>query len=149
MYPLADITVEVDGCSIKTVVAVCDTLPMDVLLGTDVLELGSLLRKVEDRSKNDSLALVATTWSRAKKEAEEERLRSEKQLASGVSPNPVEEQGSDVWDIGTKLDNSVLQGGWEKVHLSRRQKCEDGNTNWYVHIPQQIPICSRQCQPRA
>ena len=32
MYPMADICVELDGCTIDTVVAVSDTLPMDVLL---------------------------------------------------------------------------------------------------------------------
>ena len=33
MYPMADICVELDGCTIDTVAAVSDTLPMDVLLG--------------------------------------------------------------------------------------------------------------------
>ena len=37
--------VEVDGCTIHTVAVVCNTLPMDILLGTDVAELDSLLRK--------------------------------------------------------------------------------------------------------
>ena len=32
MYPMADICVELDGCTIDTVAAVSDTLPMDVLL---------------------------------------------------------------------------------------------------------------------
>ena len=46
---------EVDGCTIHTLAAVCNTLPMDVLLGTDVAELDCLLRKVENQSRKDSL----------------------------------------------------------------------------------------------
>ena len=54
---------------------------MDVLLGTDVAELDSLLRKVEGQSWKGSLALVATTQSRARKEAEEEMHCVEKQAS--------------------------------------------------------------------
>ena len=54
---------------------------MDILLGTDVAELDSLLRKVEGQSWKGSLALVATTRSRARKEAEEEMHCVEKQAS--------------------------------------------------------------------
>ena len=64
LCPMAEVEMEVDGCTIHTVAAVCNTLPMDVLLGTDVVELDSLLRKVEDQSRKGSLVLVVTTRSR-------------------------------------------------------------------------------------
>ena len=41
LYPMAEVNLEVDGCTIITVAAVSDTLPMDVLLGTGVPELGN------------------------------------------------------------------------------------------------------------
>ena len=36
LYPMAKVNVEVDGCTISVVAAVSDTVPMDVLLRTDV-----------------------------------------------------------------------------------------------------------------
>ena len=62
MYPMADICVELDGCTIDTVTAVSDTLPMDVLLGTDVPELGRLLSQASERAE----VFMATTRAQAK-----------------------------------------------------------------------------------
>ena len=45
LYPMAEVEMEVDGCTIHTLAAVCNTLPMDVLLGTDVAELDCLLER--------------------------------------------------------------------------------------------------------
>ena len=63
LYPMARVEMEVDGCTIKTVAAVCNTLPMDVLLGTDVAELDTLLRNMKKCLQEGTLALVATTRS--------------------------------------------------------------------------------------
>ena len=125
LYPMAEVEMEVDGCTIHTVAAVCNTLPMDVLLGTDVAELDSLLRTVEDQSRKGSLVLAVTTRSRARKEAEDETLRTKKQQVSGVKPNSLEQKEGDVWDMGTKLDDSIFHGGWEKAYVSRKQKREE------------------------
>ena len=125
LYPLAEVVVEVDGCSISTVAAVCGTLPMDVLLGTDVKELDGLLKKARDQSRRRSLALVATTRSRARQKAQEERHHVEKQQASSVSPHSLSVGEEDTWDVGTKLDDTIFHGGRGKVRLSRRQKRED------------------------
>ena len=43
VYPMAQICLEVDGHKINTAAAVSNTLPMAVLLGTDVPELLTLL----------------------------------------------------------------------------------------------------------
>ena len=45
LYPLADVTMDVGGVAIQVRAAVSDTLPVSVLLGTDVCELGRLLRE--------------------------------------------------------------------------------------------------------
>ena len=44
MYPLAKTEMELDGVNVSVKVAVADSLPASVLLGTDVPELGRLLR---------------------------------------------------------------------------------------------------------
>ena len=44
LYPLAKISLEVEGRSIEVEAAISETLPMSVLLGTDVPELPELLR---------------------------------------------------------------------------------------------------------
>ena len=43
LYPVAEVEVEVGGRRIQVEAAVSDTLPVSVLLGTDVEELGELL----------------------------------------------------------------------------------------------------------
>lgn len=43
LYPLAQVSIEVEGRSITVEAAVTDTLPMAVLLGTDIPELTELL----------------------------------------------------------------------------------------------------------
>ncbi|KAL5481324.1 hypothetical protein EMCRGX_G021460 [Ephydatia muelleri] len=101
LCPMAEVEMEVDGCTIHTVAAVCNTLPMDALLG------------------------AVTTRSRARKEAEDETLRTKKQQVSGVKPNLLEPKEGDVWDMGAKLDDSIFHGGREKAYVSRKQKREE------------------------
>ena len=81
LYPMAEVEMEVDGCTIHTVAAVCNTLPMDVLLGTDVAELDSLLRTVEDQSRKGSLVLAVTTRSMQGKEGSRGRNAAHKEAA--------------------------------------------------------------------
>eukprot|EP00731_Ephydatia_muelleri_P002492 Em0001g2492a len=78
LYPMAEVNIEVDGCTISAVAAVSDTVPMDVLLGTDVPEVGKLLSRVSADFREQSNALVAITRARARQEAEakKESLRS-------------------------------------------------------------------------
>lgn len=68
---------------------------------------------MEDQSQKGTLALVAITQSRARKDAEEEKHCMNKQHVSGVSANSLEQKESDDWGMGTKLDNSVLHGRQE------------------------------------
>ena len=85
LYPMAEVNIEVDGCTISAVAAVSDTLPMDVLLGTDVPELGKLLSRVSAEFREQSNALVATTRARARQEAEAEKESLQKQKSATES----------------------------------------------------------------
>lgn len=44
LYPLAEVEMELDGVPMRVKAAVADRLPVSVLLGTDVPELGRLLQ---------------------------------------------------------------------------------------------------------
>ena len=136
LYPMAEVNIEVDGCTISAVAAVSDTLPMDVLLGTDVPELGKLLSRVSAEFREQSNALVATTQARARQEAEAEKESLQKQQRSKVRPNPVlpvEDIQPEVWNMGDELGGSIFMGGRERPLLSRSQK-RDGRERYRQRV---------------
>ena len=65
-----------------------DTLPVDVLLGTDVEQLRNLRERGVPRKVTDKVAggngMVVVTRARARKELEEEIFRRGKEVQSGV-----------------------------------------------------------------
>ncbi|KAL5479605.1 hypothetical protein EMCRGX_G023152 [Ephydatia muelleri] len=87
LYPLADIRMKVDGTPIRVEAAVADTLPVDVLLGTDVKQLSNLLGRSVPRKITDKVAggdgMVVVTRARARQELEE-IFRRGKEVQSGV-----------------------------------------------------------------
>lgn len=60
LYPLAEITIEVDDHKMQVKAAVSSTLPMAVLLGTDSPELSDLLNGHTLSQRPVDKALVAT-----------------------------------------------------------------------------------------
>ncbi len=71
LYPLAKVTLEVDGFPLLVEAAVSETLPVSVLLGTDVPELGSLLglEGAAGSATSEADALVVTTRAQARRQA--------------------------------------------------------------------------------
>eukprot|EP00731_Ephydatia_muelleri_P036009 Em0191g4a len=82
-----DIRMKVDGTPIRVEAAVADTLPVDVLLGTDVKQLSNLLGRSVPRKITDKVAggdgMVVVTRARARQELEE-IFRRGKEVQSGV-----------------------------------------------------------------
>ena len=74
LYPLADVIIKVEGHDLTVRAAVSETLPMSVLLGTDVPQLGQLLHSNPAliHSHGVEHALV-TTRSQARKHEEDQR----------------------------------------------------------------------------
>ena len=70
LYPLAKISLEVEGRPITVEAAVSSTLPMSVLLGTDNPELSTLL---EESSEEPEQAFVVTTRAASRRMEEEEK----------------------------------------------------------------------------
>ena len=81
LYPLADIRMKMDGTPIRLEAAMADTLPVDVLLGTDVEQLSNLLGRSVPRGAS---LMVAVTRARARQELEDEISRRGKEVQSGV-----------------------------------------------------------------
>jgi hypothetical protein len=93
LYPLAKIDMVVDGMPIKVEAAVSEILPVPVLLGTDVMELTQLLggADTEIGKSTPEDVMVVVTRAQARKQLEEELLRRENEVRSGVKPNQLEE----------------------------------------------------------
>ena len=127
--------------------AVSDTLPMAVLLGTDVPELADLLDGeflgTQANQQQGDKALLVTTRAKAKQQQEAEVLQQQRELESGVRPNTLDEyKDSEVVSAdeesvkGTVVDldgeeegswmdqfgEELFQPGHEKTKLSRREK---------------------------
>ena len=115
LYPLVEL--EVDGRSIRVEAAVSESLPVAVLLGTDVPELYQLLGGEAPESPTEE-AMVVVTRAQARQQQDEEVARQNKELASGVQPRPVEEL------VGSEFADDLFVPGRtrERAPQTRSQK---------------------------
>ena len=111
LYPLAEVQMEVSGRRIQVEAAVSDTLPMSVLLGTDVAELSELLgsETLKGPQQKDE-ALVVMTRAQAKKQEIVEATQHRKELESGGQAKPVVEVDSDGEDAGQEPMPTEVSG---------------------------------------
>ena len=99
LYPLAEVDLEVESYPIHVEAAISDTIPMPVLLGTDVPELTTLLTgSLEDISspiqpKGEALAVMAR--ARAKRQ-EEAAVQTQKERESGAQPTTLLEDSHQI-----------------------------------------------------
>ena len=88
-YPVAEVNIRVSGVPLLVEAAVADSLPVPVLLGTDVPQLFQLLgQTIQGNEAEAENVLVVTTRSRAREQLEEEMVRNEKERVSGARPSP-------------------------------------------------------------
>ena len=95
---MANVQMEIDGQVIEVEAAVSTTLPVSVLLGGDVPELKQLIgNNLQGEFTEPADVMVVVTRAQAKKHLEEEIIRREREVLSGVKPSPVEglEQSGD------------------------------------------------------
>lgn len=115
LYPLTEISLKVAGCHITVEAAVSETLPMSVLLGTDVPELTELL--VEQTSKRSEEAYAVTTRATF---SMRERRNHEGQVASAESLEIMHQSGSTVWM--EELDDELFEVS--KVRTRKEKRAE-------------------------
>ena len=115
-YPLATLELDIDGLSLPVTAAVAEKLPVSVLLGTDVPELGKLMNQ-PPQALPDAL-VVTRAPAKANRQAEAEA--QDKQEQSQVRPSLVDEPNPfSSWDADLFQDTRVRQT------LTRREKREE------------------------
>ena len=113
VYPLARVEVEVNGQTHEVEAAVSSTLPMSMLMGTDMPALPRLVtNKLVDRAQ----ALAATTRAQKKTQDELESSDRRNEKESGVCPKNLEEVQL------PEFDDDIFITGQEKVKYTRSEK---------------------------
>ena len=143
LYPIADVEMEVGGRRIQVEAAVSDTLPVSVLLGTDVAELGNLLGGgiVSRPSEHKDRALVVTTRAQASRQEMEEATQRQREGESGVQVHAVTATGPEEKEdaagveslnpnqdlgegpvLGSDFADDIFISTREKIKLTKGQK---------------------------
>ena len=90
LYPLADMNVNVNGIEILVRAALPEALPVLVLLGTDIPQLGHLLKANPHTVYTSGVGEAMAAQAR-----ESERIQAElqrRQVSSGVPPTPLDDE---------------------------------------------------------
>ena len=121
LYSVADLKLEVGGVPVSVKAAVSKTLPVSVLLGTDVPELGRLLGvKSSTFGENGRQgAMMVVTRAGTRKQEEEEELRRQKEVTSQVMASPVQ-LSQEVTEL---QHSSPEEGGSEEA--AGESNCEE------------------------
>ena len=130
LYPLAKISLEVDGKSIVVEAAVSETLPMSVFLGTDIPELTELLQ-----TQTTEQAFVAVTRAASVKKRIEEEDYRRKEENCGVQPKALEASGST-----DEEDKMTDDEDWMTKFDDEEDKMTD-DEDWMTKFDESIGIC--------
>ena len=151
-YPTALVNMELDGLQVCVEAAVCKSLPVSVLLSTDVLF--TLLSRV--RSRDDS-GMAMVTHSKFKQQQVEAREEQVRDLQSGARPTPVEEPTAkeepdtssnpealsyDGNLLGAAFHQDLFTGGRPRKVLTRSQKRER-KKEYSEHGPSRTQECQK------
>ena len=109
-----------DDQTIGIKAAVAGSLPMDVLLGTDVPELGELL----GLNLQPSNVLATTTRSQAKKQMEQELDLQQKDELSGAKLTSLGATCDAEEEPFQNLDDELFGTSREKVHVPNSEQEE-------------------------
>ena len=130
MYPLADVAVEVEGLELTIRAAISDLLPMSVLLGTDVPELGQLLHGNPTTIHTEGTAHTLVT-TRAAARRREEELRAQLEPGSGASHLEEQREMVEILEEGRPREqqedraNVVVTGNGRCGNRGRIQRASD------------------------
>ena len=162
MYPLAQVKVQIDGNEIEVEVVVSDTLPMSVLLGTDVPELSLLpkgeLEEDKQEIRDSETACMVLTRAASRKKQTTEQMLKKMQVQSGVKPKDLvnfgtpqskvepdsdvkEKSGSDdtLHDWIHSVDDKLFSRTHNKKRLTRSKKRKDRRKHHLVQDTSNIP----------
>ena len=136
-YPLTEVQIAVGGRVFTVEAGVSHTLPVSVLLGTDVPHLVYFLKdeQPEEAGVQDE-ALAVVTRAQARRQEEETTTLELKEHASGVQPralprlesepesNSRSTEGDDglAGVVGAEFDEELFTAGRERMKQTRKQK---------------------------
>ena len=143
LYPLAQVEVTVGGQTVEVKAAVSKTLPVDVLLGTDIPELGKLL--VVGTEQAEALAVI--THSQRKRKEAEKLVLSQKDQGLGATVSVISEQSIPVLEWMQALDEGLVEGGRERVRLTRSQKRKARRQLWVSEVEEPLPDQPEEASP--
>ena len=111
LYPLADVQLVVEGIPVKVEAAVAESLLVKVILGIDASSMTELLgRRAGSLVFTQDDVMVVTTRAKRRQELQEEIVMKEKEVRSGVVPNP--------------LGDSEVESRSKTMSQEREGKCE-------------------------
>ena len=123
LYPVAHLELPVDEIPVCVEAAVSESLPVQVLLGTDVPELYQLLGN-SIMSKQVDNCMMVVTRTQAMRQLQEKTTTRSKEHESGAKPHGISEVSEESACIGSKFDSEMVSSPREKVNKTRRQKRE-------------------------
>ena len=124
LYPVAQLELEVDGLPLCVEAAVSKSLPVPVLLGTDVAELHQLLGESLTHTPVEDYMMVVTRTQAMRQLQEDAAIRS-KELKSGAQPHVIVDIPEESESVGgefadeifspSRLEDSQNQEGEKKL----------------------------------
>ena len=121
----------VEGTAVRDIIL--DTGCMAVLLGVDVPEMSSLLLSRATHPETGHSDAFVTTRAGVRRRVEEEKRESIRNEFSGARPTPV--LAEQTWELGTELDDAILQGGKQRSTQTRSQKRQN-------RLEHRLKVCS-------
>jgi len=121
VYPLARVEIEVNGQTHEVEAAVSKSLPMSMLMGTDVPAMSTL---VMSKLGQKEAALAVVTRAQRKAQEEEEASRWLKEEESGVRPRSLMHQEEEVSLPNFDEDLFVAGRERERVKFTRLEPKE-------------------------
>ena len=131
LYPLADVNVSVGGVAFVVRAALSETLPVSVLLGTDVPQLGQLLSINPLTVHTDDIGeAMVVTRAQAQESERVETEQQRRQEESSVHPTPLVDAvsppditpASQELPVGARLDDDFFEQRPSQRHPTRREK---------------------------
>ena len=131
----AEVELELDGVKRTVKAAISGTLPVSVLLETDVPELGLLLRAnpstINTRGVEEFLIVTTRAQSRRKEMAE--AAQAEREEISGTRPSPIAREEVDLKEYQGVSSEGLFQGGKRRnIRQTKKQKREERHRHGLV-----------------